>query len=132
MFQKIVIAGRLTRDPQLREFDGDAAVANFGVAVNRTYSDRNGEKVEEVTFFNCSVWGGQARSLHQWKKKGDPVLVEGRMEFKKENEDDPNSRIFSNLRADNVTFLPSGGARSENGMSVTQTQTQAQPEVVPF
>ena len=131
MYQEITIVGRLTRDPEIREVGNDT-VCNFGVAVNKKWTDANGQEQEKVTFFNCSVWGAQARAMHTYKRKGDPVLCTGEMEFRKENENDPNTRIFSNLRAFRVIFLPSGSRNGQQG-SVTQTVTQpVQPDVIPF
>jgi len=79
MYQKIVIAGNLGRDPEMRYTPSGQAVTNLNVATNRQYSSNSGEQVKETTWFRVSVWGKQAESCNQYLRKGSKVLVEGRM-----------------------------------------------------
>ena len=78
-FNKVLIMGNLTRDPELRYIPSGAAVANFTVAVNRTYKDTAGEKKEEVSFVRVVVWGKMAEVCGEYLSKGRPVFVEGRL-----------------------------------------------------
>src|SRR5262245_59554029 len=78
-FNKVIIAGNLTRDPELRYTPKGTAVARFTLAVNRTYSGEAGEKKEEVSFIDVDAWARQAEVIAQYLKKGRPVLVEGRL-----------------------------------------------------
>jgi single-strand DNA-binding protein len=79
-YQKIIIAGNLGRDPELKYFDNGNAVANMSVATNRKWKDEaSGEMQEETTWFKVSVWGAQAEACHEHLRKGQQVLVEGRL-----------------------------------------------------
>ncbi|MBQ6461314.1 single-stranded DNA-binding protein [Candidatus Saccharibacteria bacterium] len=78
-FSKAIIAGNITRDPELRSTPNGASVCSFSVAVNRVYRDSNGEQKEEVSFIDCSAWGKLGEMIGQYAKKGSGVLVSGRL-----------------------------------------------------
>jgi single-strand DNA-binding protein len=80
-FNKVILAGNLTRDPELRYTPKGTAVAGFGLAVNRNWTSESGEKKEEVTFVDISAFGRQAEVIAQFLKKGKPLLVEGRLKL---------------------------------------------------
>lgn len=79
MYQSITIVGRLGRDPEMRYTPNGQAVTSFQVATDRQYTDGNGQKVKETTWFRVSVWGKQAETTNQYLKQGSLVLVEGRL-----------------------------------------------------
>ena len=79
MYQKITIIGNLGRDPEMRYLPSGQAVTNISVASNHTFTDSNGQKVKETTWFRVSVWGAQAESVNQYLQQGSRVLVEGRL-----------------------------------------------------
>lgn len=77
---EVTLVGRLTRDPELRQLPSGIGVANFGVATNRTWKDKNtGEKKEEVEFHNVVAFGKQAETISQYIHKGDEIYVRGRL-----------------------------------------------------
>jgi single-strand DNA-binding protein len=78
-FNKVILAGNLTRDPELRYTPKGTAVAKFTLAINRTRKTETGESKEEVTFVDVEVWDRQAEVISQYVKKGRPLLVEGRL-----------------------------------------------------
>ena len=78
-FNKVILAGNLTRDPELRYTPKGTAVARITLAVNRTYTGEDGAKKEEVSFVDVDAWGRQAEVIAQYMKKGRPFLVEGRL-----------------------------------------------------
>lgn len=80
-FNKVILAGNLTRDPELRYTPKGTAVARITLAVNRTWKSESGESKEEVTFVDVDVWGRQAEVIGQYMKKGRPLLVEGRLKL---------------------------------------------------
>ena len=81
MYQKIIVAGNLGGDPEMRYMADGTAVTNFSLATNRTWTDRNtGQPVKETTWFRVSVWGRQAESANQYLSKGRQVIVEGRLQ----------------------------------------------------
>ena len=78
---KVFLAGNLTRDPELRYTPGGTAVAQFGLAVNRRFRNREGQMQEEATFVDIEVWGRQAEAASEYIAKGSPVLIEGRLKL---------------------------------------------------
>jgi single-strand DNA-binding protein len=122
MYQKIIIAGNLGRDPEMRYMPDGTAVTNLSVATNRGWTDRaSGEARKETTWFRVSVWGRQAESTNQYLSRGQQVLVEGILQ------PDPQTggpRTFTRqdgtigasfeIRASNVRFL---GGRDTGGFS---------------
>jgi single-strand DNA-binding protein len=78
-FNKVILAGNLTRDPELRYTPKGTAVAKLTLAVNRTWKSETGESKEEVSFVDVDVWGRQAEVIAQYMRKGRPLLVEGRL-----------------------------------------------------
>lgn len=79
MYQKVIIVGNLGRDPEMRYTPSGQAVTSFSVATNRQYTNNNGEKVKETTWFRISVWGRMAEVCSQYLRKGSKVLIEGRL-----------------------------------------------------
>jgi len=113
----VVLGGNLTRDVELKEIPGGSKVGTFGLAVNRTYT-RNGEKVQEASFFDIEVWGPQAENCARYLEKGRPVVVTGRLKQDRwEAEGQGRSKI--KVVASNVQFLPSR-ARSGETQSVNE------------
>ena len=89
-FNKVIIAGNLTRDPELRYTPKGTAVARITLAVNRTWKSESGENKEEVSFVDVDIWGRQAEVIGQYMKKGRPLLVEGRL--KQDSWEDKNTK----------------------------------------
>jgi single-strand DNA-binding protein len=78
-YNKVILMGNLTRDPELRYAAKGTAIARLGLAINRTWTSETGEKKEEVTFVDVDAFGRQAEVVSQYLKKGRPVLIEGRL-----------------------------------------------------
>jgi len=78
-FQTIIITGNVGRDPEMRYTPSGQAVTSFSVAVNEAYTNNSGEKVKKTVWFRVSAWGKQAETCNQYVKKGQMVLVEGRL-----------------------------------------------------
>ncbi|MFL7813569.1 MAG: single-stranded DNA-binding protein [Anaerolineales bacterium] len=118
MYHKLIIAGNLGRDPEMRYLPSGQAVTDMSVATNRVYTDSNGQKVTETTWFRVSVWGGMAETVNQYLRKGSKVLVEG---YLRPDPDTGGPRVWTRndgtpaasfeMTAQNVTFLSS---RSED------------------
>nr|WP_158580846.1 single-stranded DNA-binding protein [Butyricicoccus sp. AM28-25] len=106
---KIVIIGRLTRDPELKSTNAGTSVCNFSVAVDRTYRDKEGNRPTD--FFDISVFGATAEFVAKYFKKGSSIAVSGAMESRKFVDKDGNNRIAWSLHADEVNFC---GSKSEN------------------
>ncbi len=110
-FNRVILAGNLTRDPELRFTGGGIPVCDFGLAVNRVRS-----KNEEVDFFDVSAWRELGETIANYKKKGDPILVEGRLQFRSWEAQDGSKRNKVDVVADNVQFL-GGRSDGEGGSS---------------
>jgi len=107
-FNRVVLAGNLTRDPELRFTNDGIPVCSFGLAVNRVRS-----RSEEVDFFDISAWRELGETIANYKKKGDPILLEGRLQFRTWEAQDGSKRNKVDVVADNIQFL-SGRADSED------------------
>jgi single-strand DNA-binding protein len=109
-FNKVIIAGNLTRDPELRYTPKGTAVARLTLAVNRSYTTETGERKEEVSFVDVDAWARQAEVISQYMKKGRPLLVEGRL--KQDTWEDKNThQKQSKLKVvlEGFTFIDSRG-----------------------
>lgn len=115
-FNRVVLAGNLTRDPELRFTSGGIPVCDFGLAVNRVRS-----KSEEVDFFDITAWRELGETIANYKKKGDPILVEGKLQFHTWEAKDGSKRNKVDVVADNVQFL-GGRSDSEGGSGGGQRQ----------
>lgn len=80
-FNKVILAGNLTRDPELRYTPKGLAICKFGIAINRNWTTETGEKKEEVTFVDIDAFGRQAETIAQYLKKGGGVMIEGRLKL---------------------------------------------------
>ena len=78
-FNKVMILGNLTRDPEQRFLPSQQAVTNFSLAVNRKFKTQSGEEREEVTFIDCEAWGKQAEIINKYCQRGRPLFIEGRL-----------------------------------------------------
>src|SRR6185436_1963745 len=109
-FNKVILAGNLTRDPELRYTPKGTAVARLGMAVNRTWKNEAGETKEEVTFVDVDSFGRQAEVIAQYVKKGRPLLVEGRLKLD-QWEDKNTHQKQSKLKVvlESFSFLDSRG-----------------------
>ena len=80
-FNKVLLMGNLTRDPQLKYLPSQTAVVEFGIACNRKFRTANGEDKEEVTYVDITSFGKQAEVINQYFQKGKPIFIEGRLKF---------------------------------------------------
>lgn len=117
-FNKVLLMGNLTRDPELRYIPSGQPVTSFSIAVNRNYTGQTGEKKEEVSFVRIVVWGKLAEICNEYLKKGRPVFVEGRLQSRSWEAQDGSKRSTTEVVAQSVQFLgTSGGAKSRGDSS---------------
>ncbi len=114
-FNRVIIAGNLTRDPELRYTPKGTAIARLGLALNRVFTTEAGEKREEVTFVDVDAFGRQAEVIGQYLKKGRPILIEGRLRLD-QWEDKNTQQKQSKLRVvlESFSFLDSGRGGQDN------------------
>ena len=111
-FNKVIVMGNLTRDPQLRYLPSNTAVCEFGLAVNHRWRDREGNQREEVCFVDLAAFGRQGEVINQYMAKGKPILVEGRLKFDSWTGQDGQKRSKHSVVVDNFQFV---GARDGSG-----------------
>src|SRR5450432_2425368 len=119
-FNKVILVGNLTRDPELRYTPKGLAIAKIGLAVNRNWTSESGEKKEEVTFVDVDIFGRTAENVAQYMRKGRPILVEGRLKLDQwDDKQTGQKRSKLGVVAETVQFLGSAPGAGEGGSSAT-------------
>src|SRR3954470_7146606 len=117
-YNKVILVGNLTRDPELRYTPKGMAIAKVGLAINRNWTSESGEKKEEVTFVDVDIFGRTAENVAQYMKRGRPILVEGRLRLDQwDDKQTGQKRSRLGVVAETVQFLgsPSGGGGGGEG-----------------
>jgi single-strand DNA-binding protein len=119
-YNKVILMGNLTRDPEVRSTTGGQTVTALGLAVNRVYyvggqGGTGGEKREEVTFIDVDFWARKGEVISQYFKKGDPIFVEGRLTFRSWDDKDGNKRSKLSVTGENFEFINSGKRSGDRG-----------------
>jgi single-strand DNA-binding protein len=108
---KVYLMGNLTRDPELRYTPSGTAVASFGIAVNRTWTGQNSEKKEEVCFVDINAFGRRAEVINEYFSKGNPIFIEGRLQFNQWETKEGQKRSILRVVAENFQFIGSGSGK---------------------
>ena len=139
MYQKLVIVGNLGNDPEMRYTPSGQAVTNFSVATNRRYTTSDGNQVDETTWFRVSCWGKTAEIVNQYYKKGNKVLVEGRLNPDRETggpriwtRQDGSSAASYEVTAEVVRFLTPRGESEAGFATDTPPGMTESDEIIPF
>ena len=109
---KVFLIGRLTRDPELRYTGNNTAVATFSLAVNRAFSNQQGER--EADFINIVVWRKQAENVKNYLSQGSQVAIDGRLQTRSYEDNNGQKRYVTEVVADNVEFLGSKNSSNNN------------------
>ena len=131
-FNKVMIIGNLTRDPEIKYTPKGTAIADIGLAVNRNYTTDSGEKREEVTFIDVTLWGRVAEIVGEYCKKGRPLFVEGRLQLDTWD-DKATGQKRSKLKVvgENIQLLGSregGGGGGEHGEGRSEGRSEGRPQ----
>jgi single-strand DNA-binding protein len=126
-FNKVILIGNLTRNPELRYTPSGTPVANFGLAVNRRYKQADDQK-EEVCYIDIVVFGKQAEHCGQYLSKGDGAIIDGRLQQRRWETDDGQRRSKHEVVAQGVTFLPKRQGQSPDGGSEEEFQPDSSYE----
>lgn len=108
-YNKVILIGRLTADPELRTTTSGTPVTSFSVATNRYWTDKNGQRQKDTQFHNVVVWGRQAEVVNQFLNKGSLVMVEGRLQTRTWQGNDGQNRRTTEVVAERVQFGPRAG-----------------------
>ncbi len=132
-FNKVILLGNLTKDPELRYAPSGAPVCNFDLAVNRTYTTQAGERRDEVCYTTIVVWGKQAETCAEFLEKGRPALVEGHLQQRSWETPDGQKRSKHEVVAERVQFLgPKKGTPGPEEESHGESTRPAAEDEVPF
>ena len=137
-YNKVILMGRLTRDPELKYLPSGTAVARFGLAVNHTYTDRqSGEKREEVCFVDLDAFGRTAETINEYLQKGRSVLIEGRLRFRTWETDDGQKRSKHDVFVERFAFADSrqtdqDSLRDEGSEYAGGGEQQSTTDDIPF
>ncbi len=131
-YNKVLLMGNLTRDPQLKYLPSQMAVVEFGIAVNRKYRTQSGEDREEVNFIDCTAWGKTGETINQYMQKGKPIFIEGRLKYDSwEDKQGGGKRSKLTVVVDNFQFVGGrdggGGGGREGGGGSSGGDEQAPP-----
>lgn len=131
-FNRIIIAGNLTRDPEYKQLPSGQGVCRLGLASNRQFKNRQtGMQIQEVCYVDIDVWGPQADSCNQYLQKGRGVLVEGRLKFDTWQDQQGQTRSKHSIVADRVVFL-SAGNQDEAGAGFSAAKSDKGNDSVSF
>lgn len=122
-YNKVILVGNLTRDPQLSYLPSQTPVVEFGLAVNRNWTGQDGQKREETCFVDCKAFGKQADTLNKYMAKGRPILIEGRLQLSSWEDKEGNKRSKLRVVVENFQFL--GGGQGGGQYSGGQARQQA-------
>src|SRR5690625_2052559 len=130
MLNRVVLVGRLTRDPDLRYTANGTAVANFTVAADRPFTNQQGER--ETDFVNCVTWRRHAENLANYMKKGSMIGVDGRVQTRRYENQEGKTVYVTEILAENIQFLESKGSSQNrggepSGFQQNRNQNQYQP-----
>lgn len=128
-YNRVVLVGNLTRDPEYKQLASGQAVCRLGLATNRQFKNRqSGSMVQEVCYIDIDVWGAQAESCNQYLQKGRSVLIEGRLKLDTWEDQNGQNRSKHSIVADRVVFLSSAGDAQEQDMSVPATMASSKKD----
>jgi len=132
---KVFLIGRLTRDPELRNTQSGMAVASFSIANNKTWT-QDGNKKEQVSYFNCTAWSKIGEVIAQYTKKGDRVAIEGRLQQRSWEDKDGTKKTSVDIIVENVQFLQGKPTDQTGNKQSTETKIKQTfndiPESNPF
>jgi single-strand DNA-binding protein len=124
-YNKVILMGNLTRDPEVRYTSGGTAIAKLGLAVNRRWKNQEGQMQEETTFVDVDAFGRQAETIGQYLKKGRPVMVEGRLKLDQwDDKQTGQKRSKLGVVLENFQFLDSRGEGGGGGDSGGYSQPE--------
>ena len=123
-YNKVILMGNLTRDPEVRYTSGGTAIAKLGMAVNRRWKNQEGQMQEETTFVDVDAFGRQAETMGQYLKKGRPIMIEGRLKYDQwDDKQTGQKRSKLGVVLENFQFLDSRGEGGGGAGSYSQPES---------
>jgi single-strand DNA-binding protein len=125
-YNKVILIGNLTRDPQMSYLPSQTPVAELGLAVNRRWRGQDNQQREETCFVDCRAYGKQAETINQYMSKGQPILIEGRLQFDQWEGKDGTKRSKHRVVVERFQFL-GGAGQGNTGPRSAGAPAQARP-----
>lgn len=122
-FNKVILMGNLTRDVEMRTTQSGQSVANFSLAVTRSWRDQNGAQQDQTSFINCVAWGKPGEIIAQYVQKGAPLLVSGRLDQRSYEDKEGNKRTSVEVVVEDFNFI--GGGRGNDDSSASRSSSPA-------
>ena len=119
---RVILLGNLTKDIELKTIPSGDVVGNVGIATNESYKNKNGEKVDKVSFHNLTVWGKQAEALSKYTQKGSKLLVEGKISYRQWEAQDGTKRIATDIIVERFEFA---GSKQDSQVKPETTQPES-------
>jgi len=130
-YNRVILAGNLTRDPQLSMLPSNTPVCEFGMAINRKWKSQTGEMREDTCFVDLAAYGRRAETLNQYMSKGRPLLVEGRLQYRQWEAKDGGKRSKLTVVVENFQFLGGGGGSGGGGGGGDQSRYMPERAAAP-
>jgi single-strand DNA-binding protein len=131
-FNKILLMGHLTRDPQLSYLPNQTPVVDFGIATNHRWYGQDGSEHDEVCFVDCRAFGKRAEVINQYLSKGSPIFVEGRLTFDQWEAQDGTRRSKHRVVLNNFQFIGGGDNQNSRSVSSRKQETANYEDDIPF
>ena len=129
-YNKVILAGNLTREPQLSYLPSQTAIVEFGLAVNRKWKSKGGEEKSEVCFIDCVAFGKTGENINKYMEKGKPIFIEGRLTFAQWTAQDGSKKSKHKVTVDNFQFLGEGQKKPTTKQDSPAPSTES--EDIPF
>ena len=122
-FNKVILMGNLTRDVEVRTTASGQSVANFSIAVSRSWRGQDGQQQDQTSFINCVAWGKVGEIIAQYVKKGSPLLVSGRLDQRSYEDKDGNKRSAVEVVVEDFNFVGGRGDADDGSYSAPSNQS---------
>lgn len=132
-YNRVILLGHLTREPELSYLPSQTPVVDFGIATNRTWTTREGEKREEVCFIDCRAFGNAAENLNKYVSKGHLLLIDGRLSFDQWTAQDGSKKSKHRVTVEHFQFMPNRPNEEQQAAS-QQKDADSEPanDDIPF
>jgi single-strand DNA-binding protein len=124
-YNRVILLGNITRDPQLSYLPSNTPVVEIGLAMNRKFKKQDGSQGEEVCYVDCKMFGKRAETINQYFKKGDPIHIEGRLKFESWKAQDGSNRSKLYVMIENFEFV---SGKKDGGQQQNQQNQQQPPQ----
>ncbi len=124
-FNKVILMGNLTRDVEMRTTASGQSVANFSLAVSRSWKGQDGQQQEQTSFINCVAWGKVGEIIEQYTSKGSPLLVSGRLDQRSYEDNEGNKRQAVEVVVEDFNFIGGGSRGGDDVASASSSRSSS-------